>query len=211
MQLLHDPKDLYQHVTQAFEGMRNECSIDLLRFAHSSESDVRREVALALQAKCRCGNKCHCTFESQRSPTQQKSYDAYMAMWRQKHKCRPSSKHAVFYLGDNPRERCVWGVGKLPTLRRSMGSLPALHSSKLKRPFLRRELLVAYGWRLRRRQRTASDWSRIPLRPGVAYGQLLGNSMHLAVATAVVAVMLACLQAPKHCDPSSASLAAAGA
>lgn len=93
-------------------------------------------------------------------------------------------RDCVYHLGDNPHKRLCWSSPQssaLPTLRRSMG---VLWCSAKRRKLRVRELARMQGWR--RPLNVASD---------SLFQSMLGNSMHVANVTAVIAVHLACTPA----------------
>ena len=93
----------------------------------------------------------------------------------------------IFHLGDNPRKRLVWSgkKGALPTCRTTMGFL---WFEPLGRWLLVDEIAKAMGWP----QESLDQFDH-----GTRLMKLLGNSMHLANATAVLALALACT--PREC------------
>ena len=104
-------------------------------------------------------------------------------------------KDAFFHLNDNPQKRCVWSgaTGALPTLRRAMGPI---HSQSEDRPITGRESLTAMGFIAY--DDLASETGLEVLLPtwllddpGVF--QITGNAMHLANATIVTTIALACV------------------
>ena len=102
---------------------------------------------------------------------------------------------AYFHLNDNPSCRCVWSgsTGCLPTLRRAMGPI---HSMAANRQVMPREALTAMGF-------VAYDFvAEATGLPMVLPASVLnsrtvsgmtGNAMHLANATIVAVVAMACV------------------
>jgi len=100
-------------------------------------------------------------------------------------------KNLVYHLGDNPQKRLCWTSTRnnaLPTLRKGMGVLWSAAKKRQLRPAT--ELRRMHGWR--RSLPQAADGTEFS---GMSIQRMLGNSMHLASAAAIVAVHLACTPA----------------
>jgi hypothetical protein len=170
LQLLADPEEVFHAIRQRFAAQN---PVHWTALLGSSKL-----VKVDLQKRCKCATKCTCTHFSQLTDHQQRRLRQYKAGLRQS----GTKLHGqLCHLGDNPTSRWICGP-RLPTLRTTMGPI---WTFRHKRWLTRREIGAAMGW----------PWKH--LKPRMPFGTpgLLGNSMHLANAVAVLATVLSCLPA----------------
>ena len=188
LKLLASPLDLYKQVTAEF--MRQERPMSL--------ADALFDGRNTAPFKKRC-----------LTVKQQKYYRDFKRLWRARNrgKLRVPGRPAVFHLGDNPLKRCVMSdtsrVAQLPTLRAGMSRL-VIGSARPPREVAPSELLLTMGWPIPSAVGADSDNASVDARTVLKMSELLtprqvlkklGNSMHLAVVTAVIACALAAVDA----------------
>jgi site-specific DNA-cytosine methylase len=137
---------------------------------------------------------------------QQGYFKDFVRLWRARHrgKLRVRGQPAVFHLGDNPLQRRVCSDhAQLPTLRAGMSRL-VIGSARPPREITANELLLTMGWPTQTALGTVAGTAAADVASVLKVcGRLtqrqvlkkLGNSMHLAVVTAVIGCALAAVDA----------------
>jgi hypothetical protein len=184
--VLFDPLVVYSVMKKAFAEARC-CTIMDIATA------TPEQVAAELHKRCKCGpDPCSCTFEEQLTGPQRVRLRDYRRIFAKRNH-DGQMPPPIFHLGDNPKKRLVWSgkSGAMPTCRTSMGFL---WFEPLNRWLFANEIAKAMGWE-----------SLDHFDHGTRFIKLLGNSMHLANATAILALTLACT--PSHAAAPAARAA----
>jgi len=192
--MLADPVALYEKIKTNFETASAGSEAGMSMIAGQVELDI------ALKRKCQCESDCVCTWAGQLTEGQRTRLQAYKNIWKKKFGMKAEAdKRAFFHLNDNPKYRCVWSgqKGCFPTIRRGMGPV---WSAYHKRPVMASELLTSMGWHVSPGSAAAVGVPFVPFNTDMHLHRLVGNAMHLANVTAVMAAILACT--PKTPGPT---------
>ena len=125
-----------------------------------------------------------------------KYLESYEELWQEKFHTHPAlSRGAVFFLGDNPRERTTWSgnAARIPGMRARGGLFWIPY---LGRWLTVREHMAAFGYPTYEKLATAANQ---PLHSYPATSKLAGNAMHVASVGCMILVALVATRPIQQC------------